>query len=326
MDNLDKDFRCGFIAVIGRPNAGKSTLINALVGSKVSIVSAVPQTTRFQIRAVMNGDKFQAVFVDTPGIHSFKEELASQLNTVAQNSLEGCDLIIYVTDSSRVPGKEEERIMDLLLRTPTKIIMAINKMDLGKGAIYDYVKIWKEKVAAKGIVDPVLYFLPLSALDGSNLDALNKAIQENLPLGHPFYDTDTLTDFPMKFRVADIIREKLFTLLKDELPHSLAVEIESIENRSQSKRLSQEDRKQGLKDKTLKKKLTYIKAIIYVNRNSQKAIVIGKKGCILKQIGQDSRQELEKIFNRRIYLEILVKVVADWQKRPRILKDLGYIE
>ncbi|UCG35755.1 MAG: GTPase Era [Candidatus Omnitrophota bacterium] len=302
-------FKSGFVAVLGRPNVGKSTLINALLDSKISIVSTAPQTTRHQIRGILNLKDAQIVFVDTPGIHSFRDRLATHLNTIAKKSLEGCDLILYVVDVSRRVGQEEAQIMDILASQKVKIIMAMNKMDLGVGYLNAYVDFWKAKLKEKKRrKDPLVYFLPLSAKTKKNTNELKNALVENLPSEHPFYDTQTLTDFPIKFRVADIVREKLYGFLTKELPHSIAVEVEEIEER-----------------KTLKKEaLIYIKVNIYINRTSQKMIVIGKGGHVLKEVGRASRLDIEEIYKKKVFLEIKVKVLKDWQEKPRILKELGY--
>ncbi|MFH1519789.1 MAG: GTPase Era [Candidatus Omnitrophota bacterium] len=294
-------FRSGFVTILGRPNVGKSTLLNALVANKISIISPIPQTTRHQIKGILNLENAQVVFVDTPGIHSFEDKLASHLNTVAKRALEGCDLVIYVVDISRRPGKEEQELMRIISGQKVKTIMVLNKIDLGLKYLNAYIDLWAEKVEGKR--NPLIYYLPLSAKTGKDVDKLRDSILENLSEAHPYYDTDSLTDFPPKFRVADIIREKLFLQLKKELPHSIAVEIEEINN---------------------KKKIVSIKANIYVKRNSQKRIVIGKGGEVLKEVGSRSRPEIEKIYNKKVFLDIWVKVLKDWQDRPRILKELGY--
>jgi GTP-binding protein Era len=298
---MENDFRCGFVAILGRPNVGKSTLLNALVGGKISIISSIPQTTRHQIRGILNLENAQIIFVDTPGIHSFKDTLASHLNIVAKKSIQGCDLLLYVVDISRSIGREEETIMDLLASQKIKVIMVLNKIDLGTNFINDYINLWKEKTKDK--VDPLIYYLPTSAKTGKNIDKLKEVIVENLPQQSPFYDKDTLTDFPLKFRISDIIREKLFLNLKKELPHSLAVEVEEIQE---------------------KENIFYIRINIYVNRVSQKKIVIGEEGQLLKNIGKEARIEIEEILKKKVYLDIWVKVLEDWQKKSRILKELGY--
>lgn len=299
-----KNFKSGFVVIIGRPNVGKSTLLNALLGSKISIVSPVPQTTRYNIKGILNLANAQIVFVDPPGIHSFKDDLVRHLNTLAKQALEGCDLVVYLVDTSRPVGREEEAVVDILLKQEAKVIIALNKCDLGKKFLNDYINLWQDKQKAAGSRrDSLIYYLPLSAKTLKNVDALKDIIVENLPVGPAFYDQDTVTDFPLKFRVADIIREKLFLNLQDELPHSLAVEVESIED---------------------KKKVIYVKAAVYVNRVSQRKIIIGQNGEGLKKVGAAARQEIEKIYNKKVYLDIWVKIIADWQARPRILQELGY--
>ena len=295
-----EEFKSGFVVILGRPNVGKSTLLNALVANKVSIVSPIPQTTRHQIKGILNLENAQIVFVDTPGVHSFKNNLADHLNTVAKRSIEGCDLIIYVADVSRQPGKEEDQLIKIITASNIKTIMVLNKIDLSSKYLNDYIHLWNMRVKDAGAL---VYYIPVSAKTSQNVDKLKESLLENLPVGHPYYDKDSLTDFPLKFRIADIIREKLFLQLTEELPHSIAVEIEEI---------------------TKKKKVVYIRTNIYVQRNSQKRIVIGKDGSILKETGKLSRIEVEEIFNKKVFLDIWVKVLSDWQKRPRILKELGY--
>lgn len=297
-------FKAGFVSLVGRPNVGKSTLLNSLVDSKVSIVSKIPQTTRYLVRGILNLDDAQIVFVDSPGIHSFKDRLAQYLNSIAKKALLDIDLILYVVDISRSLGQEEEQIMDVILSNNTKTIMVLNKIDLNKQFLNDYINLWKEKFKEKKLKkDPIVYYIPTSAKKGKNLEKLKGAIKEHLPISPPFYEPGSLTDFPLKFRAADIIREKLFLKLKEELPHSLAVEVLDIED---------------------KDTLVYLKALIYVNRNSQKRIIIGKKGHFIRDIGKNSRKELEAIFDKRVYLDLWVKVIPDWQKKLRILKEIGY--
>jgi GTP-binding protein Era len=368
MDN--KSFKSGFVAIIGRPNAGKSTMLNILLGSKISIVSPIPQTTRHQIKGILNLKNAQVVFVDTPGMHSFKDNLAMQLNTVARQSIEGCDLLIYVVDTSRAFGKEESEIMYFLTKQKIKMMIVLNKIDLGRKHMNEYMECWTRILKERNIEkDPILYYLPISAKTGQNINELRDAIVESLPEQVPFYDKETSTDFPLKFRVADIVREKLFLLLKNELPHSLAVEVETIKDMEGKikekdiqrteigflKEIAEEDSKESEQDDIepedeeiedeelesdpsdllsalsvprgqLKKTgFIYIKVNIYVNRASQKKIVVGEKGKILKEIGSTARQEIEAIFGKKVYLQLWVQVLADWQNKPRILKELGYL-
>ncbi len=302
----DKDkIKSGFVTFVGRPNVGKSTLLNSLLKNKISVVSSVPQTTRYAIRGILNLSDAQIVFVDSPGIHSFKDNLSQYLNVVAQKALEDVEVVVYVVDVTRKPAYEEELIMKRLVFLKAKIIMALNKIDKNKKFLNDYISLWKkEEDALKNTSKAELvYYIPISAKTGHNLDKLIEAIKENLPWGFPFYNRDTITDFPVKFRIADIIREKLFLRLKEELPHSLAVDVKEIEEKERS---------------------VYIEAYIYVNRISQKQIVIGKKGEFIKEVGVVGRREIENIFNKKVYLRLQVKVVSNWQKKIRILKELGY--
>jgi len=295
------EFKSGFVTIVGRPNVGKSTLLNSLLKQKVSIVSKVPQTTRYIIRGILNLRGNQIIFVDTPGIHLYKYRLSSQLNILALNCLDDVEVILYVADCARQPQKEEEKIMANLVRKKAPIIMVLNKIDKSKKYMGDYIEMWKEK--AHGGIEPVKYFLPASSLRGDNLDKLQELILEFLPSSPPFYDKDTVTDFPLTYRVADIVREKICCLLKEELPHSLAVEVEEI-NEADT--------------------LVTISANILIAKKSQKPIVIGEKGSMIKEIGTLARGDLEAIFGKKVFLQLWVKLEKDWQNKPRILRELGY--
>jgi GTPase len=305
VENVDyQGFKSGFVALLGRPNVGKSTLLNALLGSKISIISSVPQTTRHQIRGVLHLDKSQIVFVDTPGIHTFSHKLAVHLNSVARKTLEDIELILYVIDISRRMGKEEDNIMKLLAGQKVPIIVAFNKVDKGSRNLGQYMDAWQGWLQKEKIVkDPVCSYLPISALEKTNLEKLKELIVEELPEGPPFYTQDMITDFPQKLRAADIVREKLFSCLNEEVPHSLAVEVEEIED---------------------KENVVCIYSNIYVNRTSQRQIILGKKGEFIKAVGIAARKDLEEMFKKKVFLQLHVKVMKDWQKRPRILRELGY--
>ncbi|MCM8824154.1 MAG: GTPase Era [Candidatus Omnitrophica bacterium] len=304
MKEEKSNFKCGFVAIIGRPNVGKSTLMNALVCNKISIVSDVPQTTRYLIKGILNWNNTQVVFVDSPGMHAFKDSLTEYLNDIAKKSLVDVELVLYVVDMSRPPGLEETKIMDFLVRKgPSKVIMVLNKIDVKRKFINEYIDLWQKKIKENNINNPIVYYIPVSAKLGKNLDKLKEAISEQLPFSPPFYDKDVITDFPLKFRLADIIREKIFLNLKEEIPHSTAVEVMDIEDKGN---------------------VFYISTVIYVNRKSQKRIVIGKGGEMLAKIGKSSRLEIEKILNKKVYLELWVKVLPNWQDKPRILRELGY--
>ncbi|MBN2482721.1 MAG: GTPase Era [Candidatus Omnitrophica bacterium] len=302
--NIEKkpSFKSGFVVFIGRPNAGKSTLLNTFLQDKISIVSSIPQTTRHQIRGIANLKNAQIIFVDTPGIHRFRHKLANHLNSLAFKSLEDIEVILYVVDLTRRPGVEETHIMRSLIKQKIPIIMVLNKLDMQKKNITLYIDAWKAMLG-RNKTDPVRYYVPVSAKTGKNIEELKEAVISLLPEGPPFYEPGTVTDFPLSFRVADIIREKIFEKLSEEIPHSLAVEVEEIED---------------------KEKLVCIYAAVYVNRDSQKQIVIGKKGGFIKDVGIAARGEIETIFKKKVYLQLRVRVVKDWQTQPRILQELGY--
>lgn len=299
-----ENFKSGFVSIVGRPNVGKSTLLNALLGSKVSIVSSVPQTTRYKIRGILNRENAQIIFVDTPGMHLMNEELVRKLNTVAKSSFSDVELILYVVDVSRRVGREELSIMQSLLNSRNKIIMVLNKIDLGTKYLRQYIEIWRQSFVKKGIsVDPIRQYIPVSAGSNQHLDKLLELILELLPVQPAFYETGMVTDFPLKFRIADVIREKLFLHLKEELPHDLAVVIEEMQD---------------------KKDIFRIIAVIYVKSKSQKVIVIGKGASFVKNIGILARKDLEDILGKQVYLELKVENLNDWPKNPRILQELGY--
>ncbi len=302
---MSAKLRCGFVTLMGRPNVGKSTLINTLLKEKISIVSSVPQTTRFRIRGVLTTDSFQIVFVDTPGLHLFKDNLASYLNNIAKKGIEDTDVILYLVDVTRSIGKEELEIMKFLLNCSySPIIMGLNKIDLGCDFLNQYIKIWEELVEENKKVNPIKFYIPISAKTGKNLDRLINTLVDFLPQQEfLFYPQKETTDFPLNFRISEVIREKLLYSLKEEIPHQCAVVVDEVRE---------------------KEKITYIHAYIYVNRVSQKKIIIGKDASFIKKIGVEARADLESLLRKKVYLELDVKVIKDWQKKIRILKELGY--
>ncbi|MBN2120579.1 MAG: GTPase Era [Candidatus Omnitrophica bacterium] len=296
-----RKFKCGFVSIVGRPNVGKSTLLNSLLKEKVSIISKVPQTTRYIIRGILNLKSTQIVFVDTPGIHLFKDRLTSSLNILALNALKDVEVILYVTDSTRPPHKEEEKIMNSLALRKTPLIMALNKIDKSEKYIPDYIEMWQRKTGGKK--GSLKYFIPISALKGTGLDKIQEVIVESLPQSPPFYEKDTITDFPIFYRVSDVIREKICSLLKEELPHNIAVEVESIDNQGS---------------------LVKVQARILIAKKSHKLIVIGRRGSMIKEIGTLARKDLEDMFGKKVFLDLWVKLEKDWYNKPRVLKELGY--
>ena len=274
--------RSGFVVLLGRANVGKSTLLNNLLGKKVSIISKVPQTTRYSIRGILNDKRGQIVFVDTPGIYITKKKISKFLTKRTFAVKEEADLILYMVDLSRAPGKEEREIMRRLLhRIDRPVIMTLNKRDLGQFHADEYIELWKEYLPEGD--DPLKYFIPISALEKRGLDELLDAIFEFLPESPPLYPEDMISDLPEKLLIADIIREKIFNLTHEEVPHSVAVKVEIIEER--------------------KNNLVYIQATILVERKSQKAIIIGKRGEFLKGVGTEAREELELNFQKKVFLD-----------------------
>ncbi|MCM8799924.1 MAG: GTPase Era [Candidatus Omnitrophica bacterium] len=297
--------KCGIVTIVGRPNTGKSTLLNTILGEKLAIVSDVPQTTRNRIRGIFNDQRGQIIFVDTPGMHITKYLLGKILIKEIDLALEGMDLVIHLVDTTRPPGKEENLLIDKLKRLKVPIILGLNKIDLRPIFLDNYIKIWEETKQRKvQEMTSELILMPLSALRGINVDKLIDTIFEYLPKGPLLYPEDMLSDFPQKLSIADIIREKLFLLMKQELPHSIAVYVEELQERKNN---------------------FYIRAVILVERDSQKAIVIGKDGSILKEVGHKARQDIEELLEKKVFLETYVKVDPNWKKDPLTLKELGYL-
>ncbi len=298
--------KSGIVAIIGRANVGKSTLLNNLVGEKVAIVSAVPQTTRNQIRAILNEQRGQVVFLDTPGMHVTKHALDRAMIASINDSLEGVDVILHLVDATERVGEEEEMVMERLRGLKAPIILGLNKIDRGPKHIEDYILAWERKIGKKlSEATQHIMPIPLSALTGTNLDKLLDEIFSRLPQGEPLYPEDILTDFPRQLTIQDCIREKLLAYLKEEVPFSMAVFAEEIVERSP--------------------KLTYVKASILVERDSQKAIVIGTNGEHLKKAGELARKELENIYNKKFYLDLWVKVKENWKQDAELLRRIGYI-
>jgi len=298
--------RSGIVAIIGRPNVGKSTLLNNLVGEKVAIVSAVPQTTRNQIRAILNEQRGQVIFLDTPGMHVTKHALDRAMIAAINDSLEGVDVILHLVDTTERVGVEEEMVMERLRGLKAPIILGLNKIDRGAKHIEDYILAWEGKIGKKlSEATQRIMPIPLSALTGTNLDKLLDEIFSRLPEGEPLYPEDILTDFPRQLTIQDCIREKLLSYLKEEVPFSVAVFAEEIIERTP--------------------KLTYVKASILVERDSQKAIVIGCNGEHLKKAGESARKELENIYNKKFYLDLWVKVKENWKQDAELLRRIGYI-
>lgn len=292
-------FHSGFVSIIGRSNVGKSTLINQMLGQKLVIMSDKPQTTRNKIRCVLNRQNGQIVFIDTPGIHKPKHKLGSYMVNLAVETLTEVDLILFVCDVKSSPGAGDQYIVNKIKQTKTPAILVLNKIDqISKNDLLDriieYNKLheWKEVV-------------PLSALTGENTERLIETIINYLPEGPCYYPEDMVIDQPERFVVSELVREKILKLTRDEIPHSVAVEVREMEKRPNSQ-------------------LVYVRVHVYLERESQKGILIGKSGEMLKRIGQEARGEIERLLGSQIYLDIWVKVKKDWRNSALVLRNLGY--
>lgn len=292
-------FKSGFVTLIGRPNVGKSTLMNCLIGQKIAITSNKPQTTRNRIQTVYTSEEGQIVFLDTPGIHKAKNKLGNYMVNVAEKTISEVDVILWLVEPTNFIGAGERHIIEQLQKTKTPVILVVNKIDtVKKEQLFSYIDTYRQQYDFAEIV-------PVSALKGDNTDELIKCIMKYLPYGPAFYDEDTVTDQPMRQIVAELIREKALRLLSEEIPHGVAVSIESLKYR---------------------KKLVDIEATIICERDSHKGIIIGKNGAMLKKIGSLARPEIEDLLERQVNLQLWVKVKKDWRDSDFLLKNFGYHE
>jgi GTP-binding protein Era len=291
-------FRSGIVAVVGRPNVGKSTLVNALVGRKVAIVSDKPQTTRRHIRAIWNADDAQVVFTDTPGFHKPKTLLGTRTNALVRDAVEGVDVVIQVVDAAAGVGRGDAYVFERQVAPgPGAKICALNKVDVvGHHALVPQL----EAAASIGAFDEIV---PTSARDGKGIGLLRDLIQDRLPEGPPLYPPDDLTDQPLEVQLAELVREQALHVTRQEVPHSIAVVIEELEHDPA---------------------LTTVHASMVVERDSQKGIVIGKGGETLKTIGTGARLEMERLLGTKVFLDLRVKVVKEWQRDPKALERLGF--
>ncbi|WP_314110487.1 GTPase Era [uncultured Solobacterium sp.] len=289
--------RSGFVALAGRPNAGKSTLINSLIGEKVAIVSSKPQTTRSEIRGIYTDEECQIIFTDTPGIHKPKFRLESRMNKEAADVIQGVDLIYLVVDASVPYAKGDEFVLNMVKNTGLPVFLILNKMDKMKPEkIVKVIQQWQERY------DFAEYF-PLSAKFGRSFEDLVKTTRKYLPEGDLLYPAEMTSDGAENFRIAELIREKILTQTEDEVPHAAAVLIEN---------------------KEFKKDKVYIQALILVERDSQKGIMIGKQGQMLKKIGSLAREDIEKLLGKKVFLELFVRVENEWRSRDARITEYGY--
>lgn len=293
------DYKSGFVTLIGRPNVGKSTLMNHLIGQKIAITSNKPQTTRNRIQTVLTTEEGQIVFVDTPGIHKAKNKLGEYMVNVAERTLNEVDVVVWLVEPSTFIGAGEKHIIEQLKKVKTPVILVINKVDMVKREeVFAFIDAYQKQYDFAAIV-------PVSARTGENTDELVKVLFQYLPYGPQFYDEDTITDQPQRQIVAEIIREKALHALNEEIPHGIAVAIDRME---------------------FKRKLVNIDATIICERDSHKGIIIGKQGAMLKKIGSNARFEIEKMLEMQVNLKLWVKVKKDWRDSDFLIKNFGYTE
>lgn len=291
--------KSGFVAIVGQPNVGKSTLLNRIIGQKIAIMSSKPQTTRTRIRGVLTNSAGQIVFLDTPGLHTPKHRLGEYMVEIAENSIREVDAILFVIDATHVDSTKDDEILVRLKASANPVILVINKVDaVDKQNILRLIDRYKEKFTFHALI-------PLSAKTGDQVDVLLDTVFSLMAEGPQYYPDDMITDHPEQFVMSEFIREKVLRLTREEVPHSVAVFIEHMEKREDQNTL-------------------HIHAVIYTERESQKAILIGKGGEMLKKVGTLARRDIEAIFDTKVFLELWVKVKKDWRNRENLLRSFGY--
>lgn len=298
LNNQSEHFKSGFVAVVGRPNVGKSTLINALIGDKIVIVSDKAQTTRNRIICVYTDQEKQIVFMDTPGIHKPKHKLGEFMVTAAVDSLKEVEAVLFLVAANEKRGPGDNFIIEQLQKVKVPVYLCINKIDtLAKEDLLKVIVSYQDAYPFAGVI-------PISALEKENLDVLLDELTSKLPEGPQYFPEDMITDQPERLLISDMIREKILLTTRDEVPHSIAVEVEEMKTRDDG--------------------TTYIRATIFVERDSQKGIIIGNKGAMLKQLGAQSRLDIQRLLGTKVYLDLWVKVKKDWRNKSGMLSELGY--
>lgn len=294
---ISKDFKAGYAAIIGRPNVGKSTLMNCLIGQKIAITSNKPQTTRNRIQTVYTSDEGQIVFLDTPGIHKAKNRLGEYMIKTVNFVLKDVDVVLWLVEASEYIGPSDRQIAEKLREIDLPVILVINKIDTVKrDDLFKIIDVYR------GLCD-FAEVVPVSALKADNVDTLTEQIFKYLPYGMPFFDEDTVTDQPERQITAELIREKALRCLDEEVPHGIAVTIERMKE---------------------EKDIVHIDATVICERESHKGIIIGKQGQMLKKIGQAARYEIERMLDKKVNLKLWVKVRKDWRDSDILLKNFGY--
>lgn len=297
----EKNFISGFVSIIGRPNVGKSTFLNYVIGQKIAIMSNKPQTTRNKIQGVYTSEHSQIIFIDTPGIHKPKHKLGDFMMKVAQNTLKEVDVILFMVNVTEKFGSGEKFILEKLQNVEAPVFLVLNKIDqTAKEEILQVIAQYKDRYSFAEIV-------PISALTGKNIDTLLKQIEKYMPEGPMYYPSDQVTDHPERFIVSELIREKVLHLTREEIPHSIAVMVEKISTENEGRSV-------------------HIHATIIVERDSQKGIVIGKQGKMLKEVGTRARKDIENLFGSKVFLELWVRVEKNWRDKASYLREFGYKE
>ncbi|MGI6358113.1 MAG: GTPase Era [Bacillota bacterium] len=294
-------YKSGFVTVIGRPNVGKSTLLNALLGEKMLIVSDKPQTTRNRIQCILTGADHQVVFIDTPGIHKPRSLLGQGMVRAALDTLQEVDLILFMVEAQAMPGAGDRFVAESLGSVNTPVLLVINKVDLAQGRqLVQLEAAWQQLLPqAAGVIH-------VSALTGYNLEFLRQQVLQRLPAGPQYYPEDMVIDQPERFIVAELVREKILHLTRDEVPHAVAVVVEEMRERDDD--------------------MVYVRANVYVERESQKGIIVGKRGAMLRAVGEAARGDIERLLGSRIYLDLWVKTRKDWRNQLQGLRQMGYEE
>ncbi|ABS23253.1 GTPase Era [Bacillus cytotoxicus] len=296
----NKGYKSGFVSIIGRPNVGKSTFLNRIIGQKIAIMSDKPQTTRNKVQGVYTENDAQVIFIDTPGIHKPKHKLGDFMVKMAQTTLKEVDIVLFMVNAAEGFGRGEEYIIEKLKETRQPVFLVINKIDqVHPEKLLELIDQYRNLYEFAEIV-------PISALEGNNVEALIGAIKKYLPEGPQYYPENQVTDHPERFIIAELIREKVLHLTREEVPHSVAVAIDAIQKREGG--------------------AVYVNATIIVERPSQKGIIIGKQGKMLKEIGKRARFDIEALLGSKVFLEVWVKVQKDWRNKMSQLRDLGFRE
>ncbi|AMM93906.1 GTPase Era [Peribacillus simplex] len=300
-DTQVKGYKSGFISIIGRPNVGKSTFLNRVIGQKIAIMSDKPQTTRNKVQGVLTQNDSQMIFIDTPGIHKPKHKLGDFMMKVATNTLKEVDLILFMINATEGYGRGDEFIIEKLQTVKTPVFLVVNKIDaMHPDDLLPIIEKYQQ-------LYPFAAVVPISALEGNNVDTLLEQIKEHLPEGPQFYPADQVTDHPERFIISELVREKVLHLTREEIPHSVAVVIDSIKKMDNSDTIN-------------------VMATIVVERDSQKGIVIGKQGKMLKEVGSRARVDIENLLGSKVFLELWVKVQKDWRNKASQLRDYGFNE